>query len=167
MSTWNGFQDLDLSNVEVTGDFVRLPVGKHIVKCHDAKVEQITGTANRRVVVEFSNDDGGIRTNFNIYHSNEQAQSIGKERFKKFLMKAGHPNPDKPQDVTTINGRTVGIIVRMGNPYINNDGEEVCLPEVKAFFDPNEKSESAEQTAMDAQAPLGSKPAQFDDEIPF
>ena len=98
MSDWNGFGSLDLSNVEASGGSTRLQPGTYTVKCSDAKVEAIGETKNRKLVADFVDVDGSgdIRVNFNIVHTSDQAQEIGRRQLKSFLIAANHPNPDKP-----------------------------------------------------------------------
>jgi hypothetical protein len=154
MGNWNGFGDLDLSTVETGGDYVRLQPGEYTVKCVDAKVEQIEGTNNRKVVADFKQVDGKgeIRFNFNVYHSNEQAMEIGQRQLKSFLMAGGHSNPDKPGDISTLKGLTVNVIVGMGKPWRDRNGNERQSTEIKRF------------SAAGEAAPAPKDP---DDKIPF
>jgi hypothetical protein len=92
MSDWNGFGGLDLTSVQTGGGNTRLQPGRYVVVCKDAKVEEIRNTKNRKLVCDFQAEDGSgeIRFNFNIHHTSEQAQDIGKRQLKSFLVAAGH-----------------------------------------------------------------------------
>jgi len=98
--------------------------------------------------------------NFNIVHTNSQAQEIGMRQLKSFLVAGNHPNPDKPGDVGTLKNLECKIIVGMGKPWINRDNVEVTTSEIKKFMATNEQ---ASTPTASAQAPA----KDLDDEIPF
>lgn len=159
MSDWN-FGSLDLSSVEQDEGIRRLDPGEHAVKCTDARIEPVGDTANRKLVAEFSADDGSgtIRHNFNIHHTSEQAQEIGLRQLKTFLVSANHPNPDKPGDVETMKGLKCKVYVGMGKPWRDRNGVERQNSEVKRFMPIESKTSSSQ----------GSEPKKdFDDAIPF
>ena len=133
---WNGFNGLDLSGVEESKS--RLGVGRYTVVCKEAKVEQQEGTNNRKVVALLEDVDGAgdIRVNFNVFHSSQQAMEIGLRQLKSFLVAAGHPNPDKPGDIYSLVNLKCGIIVGMGKPWTDKDGNQRQNTEVKTFFQP-------------------------------
>lgn len=143
MGNWTTFGDLDLSGVEESKS--RLQPGRYIVVCKEAKVEQVEGTQNRRVVALFEDEDGvgDIRMNFNVHHSNEQAQEIGLRQLKTFLVAAGHKNPDKPGDIASLRGLRCGIVVGLGKPWTDKDGKSRQNSEVKQFYNPNHDAPSA------------------------
>lgn len=159
MSDWN-FGSLDLSGVEQDKGISRLDPGEHLVKCTDARIEPVGDTANRKLVAEFSADDGSgtIRHNFNIHHTNEQAQEIGLRQLKTFLVSSNHPNPDKPGDVETMKGLKCKVYVGMGKPWRDRNGVERQNSEVKRFM-PVESASASSGTAEPKK--------DFDDAIPF
>ena len=159
MSDWNGFGDLDLSTVSEDQGQRRLEPGEHTVKCTEAKVEPVGDTNNRKLVADFQAEDGGtIRHNFNIHHTNSQAQEIGLRQLKTFLVSAGHPSPDKPGDVQTMVGLKCNIYVGMGKPWKDRNGNERQNSEVKRFLPVGNAAPSSTD-----QAPK----ADFNDRIPF
>ena len=162
MSDWNGFGSLDLSKVEAGGGSTRLQPGTYAVKCTNAKVEAIGSTTNKKLVAYFADEagTGDINMNFNIVHSNSQAQEIGMRQLKSFLVAGDHPNPDKPGDVGSLKNLECKIIVGMGKPWINRDNVEVTTSEIKKFMALDEHAASA---ASSKKAPA----KDLDDEIPF
>jgi hypothetical protein len=158
MSDWN-FGSLDLSNVKQDEGIRRLEPGEHDVTCKDARVEPVGDTANRKLVAEFEANDGSgtIRHNFNIHHTNQQAQEIGLRQLKTFLVSANHPNPDQPKDVETMKGLTCKVYVGMGKPWRDRNGVERQNSEIKRFMPVNSQAGSTE----------GSEKKDFDDAIPF
>lgn len=155
MSNWNGFGGLDLSGVQEDGGYNRLQPGEYSIICDEAKVEQIEGTNNRKLVVDLKDVTGAgdIRVNFNIFHSSAQAMEIGQRQLKSFLVAANHPNPDKPGDVSSLKGLKCKITVGMGKPWRDRNGVEKQSSEVKRYM------------PMDGAAPVAKE--KLDDDIPF
>lgn len=159
---WNGFGDLDLSGVKEDEGYVPLEPGEHNVVCTEAKVEQIEGTNNRKLVASFKAQEGvgSIRNNFNIFHSSAQAMEIGQRQLKSFLVAARHPNPDKPGDVASLVGLKCRVYVGMGKPWRDRNGNERQSPEIKRFIN---ESEGANKPSAGGQSSVKA----LDDEIPF
>ena len=158
--SWNGFGELDLSKVEQSeggGGGQRLTTGTHVVKCTSA----VMGTfgdkdQHKRVVADFVAEDGSgdIRFNFNLVHSNPQTTEIGLRQLKSFLIAGGHKNPDKPEDVATLQGLGCKISVGMGKPWTDQQGNQRQQTEIKSF------------SPLDGAS--SKKPSKdLDDEIPF
>jgi hypothetical protein len=159
MNNWTNFGDLDLSGVEESKS--RLQPGRYLVECKEAKVEQIEGTKNRRVVATFEDIDGvgDIRMNFNVHHENEQAQEIGQRQLKTFLTVSGHKNPNKPGDIGTLRGLRCGIVVDLGKPWTDKDGKKRQNSEIKAFYNPD--------AAPDVPAESNKRGKELNDAVPF
>lgn len=160
MSDWNGFNSLDLSGVEEDKGFRRLEPGEHLVKCIDAKVEPVGDTNNRKLVADFESEGGNIRHNFNIHHTNSQAQEIGLRQLKTFLVASQHPTPDKPGDVQSMVGLTCKVYVGMGKPWRDRNGTERQNAEIKRFMAVGSESSTETESQPD-------KTGDFDDAIPF
>jgi hypothetical protein len=159
MSDWNGFGDLDLKNV-ATDDRPEyapiLGVGEYTVTCNSAEVQTIEGTNNKKLVLNFVDNDGQgeIRANLNISHTSAMAQDIARRQLKSFLESSGHPTPDKPGDVATLTGLQCKIKVGKQKPWTNKEGNKVEGHEVK-YFNPLEGGTKSDTTK------------DMDDEIPF
>jgi hypothetical protein len=161
MDKWTNFGDLDLSGVEESKS--RLQPGKYLVVCREAKIEQVEGTQNRRVVALFEDEDGigDIRMNFNVFHTNAQAQEIGLRQLKTFLVAAGHKNPDKPGDIGTLRGLRCGVVVGLGKPWTDKDGKSRQNSEVKQFYNPDHEPASPAPAASDKRG------KELNDAVPF
>jgi len=159
MADWRGFGGLDLTGVKEFGAN-RLGTGRHIVRVKKAEVAQIEGTNNRKLVVEFEEVSGlgEIRENFNIFHSHEKAQEMGLRALKSMLICGGHRSPDRPGDVATLRGLTLGIVVADGEPWRDKEGKMRTTSEVKSYFKPGD----AAPEAMEPEE-RGARPV----EIPF
>ena len=159
MSDWNGFGDLDLANVPTDDRPEYAPilgVGEYTAKCSSAEVQTIEGTNNKKLVLNFVDEDGAgeLRANLNISHTSQQAQDIARRQLKSFLESAGHANPDKPGDVATLVGLTCKIKVGKAKPWTNRDGKLIEGVEIK-YFNPIEGKENSGDASK------------LDDEIPF
>lgn len=137
MSDWTGFGSLDLTDVEASAGSARLPVGTYSVTTTKAEILDVQGNPrNKRLAVSFLCDDGhgDITHNFNVHNTSEQAQEIGLRQLKGFLVAAGHPNPDRPGDVSSMEGLSCVIAVGESKPWRNRDGEMVTSTEIKKFM---------------------------------
>lgn len=174
MSEWKGFDKLDLTGVEAQTS-MRLQSGKYIVRCSNAEVKASENSSrNRMLALQFDDEagNGDIRVNLNIHHSSEQAQEIALRQLKSFLEEAGHPNPDKPGDVKSLVGLTVGIVVGFGKPWTDRDGKSRTSTEVKRFLSVDKIGgmrlgpDGAQPPATAANA-SGRAAGGINDEIPF
>lgn len=174
MADWNGFGSLDLTDVTESGP-PQLQVGKYHVRCTEAKISAPASNASARMVTaEFASVDGAgtIRMNFNVANPNDDAQRIGLGQLKSFLIASGHPNPNKPGDISSLVGLEVGVLVGMGKPYNNQKGKRVQYPEIKRFVEVSGLAAIAAPVAnTDTDAALNGGSARttadLDDEIPF
>lgn len=94
---------------------------------------------------------GDINSNFNLVNSNPQAVDIGKRQLKSLLIAAKHPNPDKPEDVSSLKNLELTVVVGIGKPFTGDDGKTREQTEVKVYKELSD----------------GEKTSDLDDEIPF
>jgi len=148
--SFNGFENMDLSGVEVKKDI--LGVGEHVVKITDAKIE--AKDRAHQLVLNYENDDGNIRQWIFVSHpSSSDAQRIGLEQIKKLLLVTGHDGKVTP-DVAYFKGKTVGIGVK------NDTYNGKTKTKVSYHFDPKARDAKGSIPASAGGRPL-------DDEIPF
>lgn len=134
MADWNGFNNLDLTNVETSSGYVRLEKGEHHVKIKDAIMkDSASGGKYLQVNFEGVSDVGNINANFNLVNKNQQAVDIGKRQLKSLLVASKHPNPDKPGDVASLNGLELKVMVGNGKAFTGDDGVERTQTEVKQY----------------------------------
>lgn len=175
--TWNGFDSLDLSGVEASAGSSRLPPGSYNVVVESA---QMAGEGQKRMVqvkLVDENGAGDITTNFNVANPSAEAVRIGLSQLKGFLISAGHPNPDKPGDITSLKGLKCSIVVGMGKPWTNRDGKKVRTSEIKKFGEagspvsgPTPGAMAYEEVGSGNVTNIASRLATgggLDDEIPF
>lgn len=172
---WGGFGDLDLSEVQER-EFSRLPPGSWAVKCTSAELDDVAGKKGCKKLVATFEEVGGngtVRINFNIRNSNPEAQEIGLSQLKTFLVKAGHPNPDKPRDIASLVGLKVGVVTGFGKQYKSSRNDKMVTPvEIKNFFDLNKTEPGGPSGEEPKTGSVMSKAAKkttddFDDDIPF
>lgn len=120
------FNNLDLSNVNPDGNPI-LKSGIHPVRVSEAEFKPNKSNTGNVVSVKLEGmSSAGYQTcNFNVQHSNPQAQEIAQRQFKSFLIAAGHPNPDHPGDVRSIIGLMLNIVVEENGTYTARDGSEL------------------------------------------
>lgn len=167
MATFGGFGKLDLSSVDPDDGFRNLEPGEYVVKCSEAKVDQIEGTRNHKLVADFQDVEGqgGVRANFNVAHENQKAQEIALRQLKSWLLASGHPNPNKPGDVKTLKGLTCKVVVGKGKPWTDREGNQRQSTEIKKFLTTDGRSPSE----VEAGGKTGGKSPETvdDDTIPF
>ncbi len=119
------FNNLDLSGVNPDGN-PRLKAGIHPVRVSEAEFKPNKNHTGNVVSVKLEGmSNAGYQTcNFNVQHSNPQAQEIAQRQFKSFLIAAGHPNPDHPGDVRSLVGLMLNIVVEENGTYTGTDGQE-------------------------------------------
>ena len=139
------FKDLDLSDVDADSGPAsdRIGVGTHEVTVTDASIDQCKNPKHYRLRVNFHDkDQNTILKDFNMVNASDRAVKIGREQLKALLEASKHPNPDKPDDVSSLKGLKLQIKVDLGKA--RDDGSK--WPEIKSF------------------SPIG---GEINDEIPF
>ena len=103
--------------------------------------------------------EGAVVDRMNLFNKNEETVRIARERLKTMLTYAGHPNPNKPEDVSSLRGLRVGINVVKGKEWTDKDGNlregGSELKRSGAFYD----------LSSSPAAPTAKK--ELSDEIPF
>lgn len=134
------FNELNLTDSDVNSGSVILKPGKYVAKIKDVKVapsKKGDGSMVMSLKVEDIASGASINHWINILvKSSAEATRIGRSELKTLLFFGGHANPDRPGDVSLINGLTVGVVV--GETTYTKNGEERKGSEVKAFIDPAE-----------------------------
>lgn len=155
------FNELNLSGVEVSTGGGTLQPGRHVCKISDAVIKD-TRTGGKQLEVQLDSvKGGGIRAWINVHvPASQDATRIGREQLKALLVHGGHPNPDRPGDVASMKGLTVGVAVK-SDSYEKN-GETRTGSRVHYFFDPSEEGH-----VKGSQPASKSGGMELDDAIPF
>jgi len=157
------FNNLNLESVEFSSVSSVLEPGRHVCRVDSAELKD-TRTGGKQVVLQLGSTEGkgNIRAWINVFTpSSKQATDIGREQLKALLTHGGHPNPNHPGDINTLQGLVVGVGVS-SDTYMK-DGQERTGSTVSYFFDPAQASKPVE-SSKPAEAPA---PTPKDDEIPF
>lgn len=159
------FKDLNLSGVDAASSGATLKPGRHVCEVKEASLKDTrqNGKMLELKLSAFQADaDGSIRAWINLFvPSSDKATKIGKEQLKALLVYGGHPNPDKPGDISTLKGLVVGVSV-VSESYTDKDGNEREGSKVKGFFSPSELGVEAPKRAKSAD-PM----SDLEDDIPF
>ena len=156
------FKDLDLSGVQFSTTPRTLKPGDHECKVEEARYDD-TKSGGKAVYVTLKSEagDGSIRTMFNLVNKSETAMRIGQEQLKSLLTFGGHPNPDRPNDISSLIGLKVGV--RVGSDsWTDMNGEEREGSKVKGFFAIGGAGTSSPQAS-----PSPTNSNEMDDDIPF
>lgn len=126
MADWSGFGSLNLSGVEAEQGRRSLPPGSYVCRISKTEIKDTKDGRGKGLVVELSDVDGrgAVEDWINIYNRNEQTQEIGLKRLKSLLVSSGHPSPDRPGDVKSLVGLTVGVHVEQGDDWTDRDGNK-------------------------------------------
>ena len=154
MSTFASFSDLDLSSVKEAKGVSILQPGTYDVKVVNAEWQEMANGNGNQVMVELEDIDGSgsIRHWINVRHkTSDMAQEIGQRQLKSLLQFGGHPNPDKPGDINTIQGLYVGVVVGMSKERRNPNTGKVMesRPEVKGYRVPANDSAPVPEASDD------------------
>ena len=163
---WNGIGSLDLSNVNPSGDDIRLKPGRHVCRITKAEIKDTNDGAGKRLALEFVAVDGAgsIQTGLNVYlPRSPEAMEISKRNFKALLIGAGMP-ADRLNDVRLLVGKTVGVNVEESEYADRKTGEKKRGTQVRdraPFFKPDGEA------GAPAPAAMGGGKSWSGDEIPF
>jgi hypothetical protein len=162
------FNDLNLSGVDAASGGGALQPGRHICKVTDAAIRD-TRTGGKQLEVTFQDvaGTGSIRAFLNVHvPSSADATRIGREQLKALLVHGGHQNPDRPGDIRTVKGLTLGVAVK-AETYEKN-GETRSGSKVHYFFDPKEEGYTGGKSGGSSGGQVsGGGRGDMDDEIPF
>lgn len=168
------FNELDLTNSKVSTGGPILKAGVYLVETRDAAFEKTQSGQGQVAKVIFDDVEGlgQITESFNIFHSSAEAQRIGREQFKTMLTHGGHPNPDRPTNVATVNALRLKIMVKADGTYEKN-GETLTSYRIARYLPadhpaktgPTAVAETAQSGGMTNPATSPNRP--LDDDIPF
>lgn len=166
------FSSLNLSGVEAQRGSTSLRPGRHGCRTSDAEIKT-TQAGGKQVFVKLTEINGqGITQDYiTVAHpkaaTDEKAAMsvrIGLERLKALLTYGGHPNPDNPGDIKSINGLVVGVNVEEGDPWVDDKGvtrKGGGKPRQKggAYFKASELGIATVQGGSSAATSAGATPA--------
>lgn len=183
MSNWNGFGSLDLTEVEAEKGRATMLPGNYICRITNAEIKDTKDGKGKGLVVEFKdvNGSGTCDTFINLVNRNEEAERIGRGQLKALLIAGNHPNPDKPGDINSIKGLTLGVRIEQGEDWQDRNGNMRPgggrVRRSGAFFPPDANEALGphpvqQRPAMRGGSASGARSSQsyghsFNDEIPF
>ena len=162
------FNDLNLSGVEISSAPAMLKPGRYVVQITSSHLKQ---TRNGGTAVELSMTDvkgtGTLRAWVNVFvPSSTTANRIGREQLKALLTHGGHPTPDNPKDIGSIEGLKVGASVGT-DTYTNDNGEERTGSKLKGFFDPSEIDPNIKKKVASSNGLASDTSVNTEEKIPF
>lgn len=153
--TFSSFGEIDLTKVEASVGGTLKP-GRYICTVTEAEFKKTPKAM--QVVVKLTDgvSKDAIRDFINVrVFSSDEATGYGLQRLKKLLMAMGHPNPDKPGDISSLRGRTVGVVVK--EEAYEKDGEKRMGSRVSYYFSPEKTAAGGAPSGLD----------NMPDDIPF
>tara|TARA_B100001094_G_scaffold100619_2_gene96769 strand:+ start:7175 stop:7711 length:537 start_codon:yes stop_codon:yes gene_type:complete len=177
--SWN-FKSLNLAHVTADGP-PRTSEGDYICTITGAEIKEYNG-CRTAVVVSFKTDNGFAFKEFCTMHNtkkddkSQNGVEIGRKRLKSILEHGGHPNPDNPEDISTLKGLEVGVRLRLpkdseGNvERWGNDADGWKQSGVKpmpfgAYYSPDDMETVIASTPVSNGHDTSQ--SEIDDEIPF
>jgi hypothetical protein len=178
--SWN-FKNLNLKHVTADGP-PRTGEGDYICTISGAEVNERNGRTS--VVVSFQTDSGYSFKDFCTMHNSDKAEKpqngvrIGQARLKSILEKGGHPNPDEPEDISSLKGLKVGVRLRLPKDANGNvETWENSLGEIKqsgvkplgfgAYYSPMDHDDLEPVKVIAPTPATNGHDTSIDDEIPF
>lgn len=171
--SWS-FTDLNLNGVEAQKGAATLKPGRYVCEVSEAELKT-TKAGGRQLFVKLNDINGGgyVADWITLTHpkaatdkGSKQAVEIGMSRLKALLLYGGHPNPDRPGDIASVNGLVVGVNVEQSEDWTDDKGvtrKGGGKPAKSgAYFSP---ADIGHKTS--GAKPAGSKPEGVDDDIPF
>lgn len=177
MSDWNGFGGLDLNDIEADSGRLTLKPGMYACKITGAEVKDTRDRRGKTLELNFldTSGNGEIKDWINLKNSNADAERIGLQKLKALLIAAHHPNPNRPGDVKTLVGLTVGVRVEQGEDWVDTSTGQTKPGGGKvrrngAYFDPSSGEfvlGPSPEAARKPAAKTGGRQSFMGDEIPF
>lgn len=157
---FNGFEGLDLSNVEAS-DKRTLQPGRHVVTITEAKIVKDDARKTHQLELAYQNDDGTIRNWIYVNHpGSAEATRIGLEQLKSLLLTLGHDGNQAP-GVDYFKGKKVGINIK--EEKYTHQGQQKTRLKVNYHFTPT----ASDATASSNNGGSGAGSNSLEDEIPW
>lgn len=124
------FSSLNLTGVEAQRGSTSLKPGRFPCRTSDAEIKT-TQAGGKQLHIKLTDINGQGTTQDFITLAHPRAATdekaamsvrIGLERLKALLTYGGHPNPDAPGDIKSINGLIVGVNVEAGEDWVDDKG---------------------------------------------
>lgn len=124
------FDTIDLTKVEAQKGGATLKPGRYSCDIQEVEIRK-TSAGGRQLVVRLGDQNGGGYVTDYITLTNpksgtdpkaKMAVEIGMSRLKSLLVYGAHPNPDRPGDVRSLVGLTVGVVVEQGDDWVDDKG---------------------------------------------
>jgi len=116
------FSSIDLTEVNQESGRRTLTAGDHACRISDVEIKD-TRSGGKMLIIEMTGDGGQkVNDRINIVNNSKEAVEIGRARLKHLLEMAGHPNPNKPSDVNSMKGLSVGVHVVDGADWADQEG---------------------------------------------
>jgi len=178
--SWN-FKNLNLKHVSADGP-PRTGEGDYICTITKAELNEKNGRTS--VWVHFQTDDGYTFIDFCTMHHTDKGEKpqngvrIGQARLKSILEKGGHPNPDEPEDISSLKGLKVGVRLRLpkdANGNVEQWGSDstgwkqsgVKPMPFGAYYSPHDHDDLEPVKVTSAPPVTNGHDTSIDDEIPF
>lgn len=130
MSEWS-FRNLNLKGVNPQKVNNRLPVGRHEVTITEAKMQAAKSGGGSILYVKMEDDEGLMAEDYiTVFHKNEDAERIGRERLMGLLVAGHHPNPEDPEDVKSLIGLRLGVVIDE-DEFQSNRGDGAIIKTTK------------------------------------
>lgn len=124
------FSQLNLTDVEASKASTTLRPGVYVCGVEGATIKKSAGKPVQ-LVVELVDEagQGKVTDYITLAHPRaatdsgcRQAVEIGRSRLKSLLECSGHPSPNQPGNVSTLNGLRVGVRVEQSEDWIDDKG---------------------------------------------
>lgn len=171
MTNWNGFGQLNLAGVSAEEGRKTLQPGVYACRVKNAEIRDTKAGGGKYLYVELHDAKGAgqVTDRINIHNRNPEATEIGLRRLKALLIAAKHPNPDRPGDISSLNGLLVGVHVEQSEDWTDEKTGELKKgggkPRERGAYFPADQVEGFDASAAPAAGNTGSLP--FNDKIPF
>lgn len=147
---------VDMSNTEARQGFSPVPAGKYLVQATEAQVKTTRAQTGRFIEVVFkvveptTHEGKRIWERFNIQNPNDEAERIGKESLKGFLVAAAFKDPNRLSDVNELLGLQAVASVKVKQNSVHGDSNEIKFYESRAEWE--------KDVPADAGSPQGRPP---------
>jgi hypothetical protein len=176
--SWS-FRNLNLEGVNAQKASQTPPPGRYLMKVSEAQVAEVKNGGGHQIRLRLTDlgGQGSVEDFIRVNHPKsgsdanaKKAVEIGLERLKALLTCGGHPSPNNPGDIRTLNGLVVAVLLEQSEDWTDDKGQTRkggTKPKKSGAYVPATDVDPDYVPGKTGPGPGKPPPRDLDDAIPF